>query len=297
MNLNLLVMAAGIGSRYGSVKQMEGIGPSGETIMDYSIYDAIQAGFNKVVFIIRKSIERDFIEHILKKYDKKIEVEYVFQEVDSLPSGVSYTPERQKPWGTGHAVLMAAENIHAPFVVINADDFYGRDAYMSVADFFRRNDNHYCMAGYQLKNTISEFGFVSRGVCDVNEESRLLSINEITHIEKRGNSIFYKNKGDEYLPLAENTTVSMNFWGFMPSLFHYLHKGFEEFIIENALNVKAEFYLPSVVNHVIKEKEEEVEVLITRGEWMGLTYKEDKPTVVRKINELINKGIYPSSLF
>jgi len=298
MKPTLLIMAAGIGSRYGSVKQMDQFGPSGESIIHYSVYDAIKAGFGKVVFIIRKSFENDFKELIGSKFNKQIDIRYVFQEIDALPAGTSYHPERQKPWGTGHAVLLAKNEINEPFVVINGDDFYGAKAFESIANYFQNNTNsNYCMVGYILKNTLSENGYVSRGVCTSDKNSSLLDVTERTKIERIGNGIMFTDENNLQLPLDENTIVSMNFWGFYPSFFNHLENEFNTFIKENAMNVKAEFYLPAVVNRLIKEKKENATVITTDSQWFGVTYKEDKPMVIEKINELVQKNEYPKSLW
>lgn len=296
----LLILAAGIGSRYGGLKQLDKVGPGGEAIIDYSIYDAIQAGFGKVVFVIRKSIEADFKDFIGKKLDGKIEVEYVFQELDKLPVGVSLNPERKKPYGTGHAVLMAKDVIKENFAVINADDFYGREAYETIAQHFEQlntesNDN--CMVGYNLKNTLSDHGYVSRGQCTSDEDGYLIDVVERTHIEKKGDQIFFQNEEEKEIELDENTLVSMNFWGFTPKYFEQLEARFVKFIKENNDNIKSEFYIPYVVNLMIEEGIGKTKVLESNAEWFGVTYQEDRPVVVDSIRKLIADGKYPDRLF
>ena len=296
----LLILAAGIGSRYGGLKQLDKVGPGGEAIIDYSIYDAIQAGFGKVVFVIRKSIEVDFREFIGNKLDGKIEVEYVFQELDKLPEGIAINPERQKPWGTGHAVLMAADIIKENFAVINADDFYGSDAYSTIAKYFKdlepsSNDN--CMVGYQLKNTLSDHGYVSRGQCTSDENGFLKDVVERTHIEKKPEGIFFKDETDKELKLDENTLVSMNFWGFTPQYFVQLKNRFVRFMEANKKELKAEFFIPTVVNEIIEEGIGKTKVLESDASWFGVTYQEDRPVVVESIRKLIREGKYPEKLW
>lgn len=296
----LLILAAGIGSRYGGLKQLDKVGPGGEAIIDYSIYDAIQAGFGKVVFVIRKSIETDFREFIGNKLDGKIEVEYVFQELDKLPEGITPNPDRQKPYGTGHAVLMAAEAIKENFAVINADDFYGREAYETIAKYFGEldpNANDNCMVGYNLKNTLSENGYVSRGQCTSDENAYLVDVVERTHIEKKADGIFFENEAKEQIKLDENTLVSMNFWGFTPQFFKQLNTRFTKFIGENKDQLKAEFYIPTAVNEMIEEGIAKTKVLESDAAWFGVTYQEDRPVVVESIRDLIKAGKYPEKLF
>lgn len=299
-NPTLLILAAGIGSRYGGLKQLDKVGPCGETIIDYSVYDAIQAGFGKVVFVIREGIEADFRDFFDEKLKGKIEVEYVFQETNKIPAGLGVNPERTKPWGTGHAVLMAKDVIHENFAVINADDFYGREAYQTLADYFKA-ENHqetdYCMVGYELKNTLSENGFVSRGQCKSDENSYLYDVIERTHIERKNNAIVFQDENKNLVELDEDTLVSMNFWGFTPSYFEFLTEKFRRFILENTDNLKAEFYIPSSVNELIEEKRARVKVLHSKASWFGVTYKEDKDGVMENIRQLIASGIYPEKLW
>lgn len=296
----LLILAAGIGSRYGGLKQLDKVGPNGETIIDYSIYDAIQAGFGKVVFVIRESIEADFRAFFDKKLQGKIEVDYVFQETNKVPEGIHFNTERQKPWGTGHAVLMAKEAIHENFAVINADDFYGREAYLSIVDYFNKPDKKatdYCMVGYELKNTLSENGYVSRGQCKSDENQFLFDVIERTHIERKGDKIVFQDENEKLIELPKDTLVSMNFWGFDPSYFDFLNEKFSRFIEANQANLKAEFYIPSVVNDLIKEKRARVKVLHSKASWFGVTYQEDKAGVINNIQALITKGKYPNKLW
>ena len=296
----LLILAAGIGSRYGGLKQLDKVGPNGETIIDYSVYDAIQAGFVKVVFVVRENIEADFRAFFDEKLKGKIEVEYVFQEINKVPAGLSFNPEREKPWGTGHAVLMAKDVIHENFAVINADDFYGREAYQTLADYFKSKNNQetdYCMVGYELQNTLSENGYVSRGQCKSDKNNFLFDVIERTHIERKNNSIVFQDENKNLVELDEDTLVSMNFWGFTPSYFEFLNEKFRRFILENTANLKAEFYIPSSVNELIEEKRARVQVLHSKASWFGVTYKEDKASVVENIRQLIAARIYPEKLW
>lgn len=296
----LLILAAGIGSRYGGLKQLDKVGTSGETIIDYSIYDAIQAGFGKVVFVIRENIEADFRAFFDQKLKGKIEVEYVFQETHKIPEGLSFNPDRIKPWGTGHAVLMAKDAIKENFAVINADDFYGREAYQTLADYFKtedRSDTDYCMVGYELKNTLSENGYVSRGQCKSDDQQFLFDVIERTHIERKNNSIIFQDENEKSIELKEDTLVSMNFWGFTPSYFEFLNEKFSSFIPQNTDNLKAEFYIPSVVNDLIEEKRARVKVLHSDASWFGVTYKEDKAGVMKNIQDLVASGTYPKKLW
>jgi UTP-glucose-1-phosphate uridylyltransferase len=301
MKPTLLILAAGIGSRYGSLKQIDPLGPSGETIIDYSVYDAIRAGFGKVVFVIKEEIAREFLEVYSAKLRGKIELGYVFQEIDKVPEGVSFSRDRIKPWGTGHAVLMAADKIHEPFAVINSDDFYGRGAFQSLADFYEedhpRKDEEYCMVGYELGKTLSEHGSVSRGVCKKDEASFLVGVTERTKIEKGPAGISYLNETGNPVLIGEMTTVSMNFWGFTPSFFRHLESGFLEFIRTNAGDPKAEFYIPTVVNDLLQRKAASVKVLNSSDQWFGMTYREDRDLVIARINALIEQGIYPPNLW
>ena len=301
MKPTLLILAAGIGSRYGSLKQLDALGPSGETIIDYSIYDAIHSGFGKVVFVIRETIEKEFNEVFIDKLHSRLTVDYVLQEIDRIPAGFPISKERQKPWGTGHAILMAAEKIKEPFAVINADDFYGRSAFRELSDYYKNglpeNKNDWCMVGYNIGNTLSEHGFVSRGVCKTDADSHLVDIVERTRIERDSSGIVYKDENETAFIIQENTLVSMNFWGFTPSIFHYLESGFREFLARNAGDPKCEYYIPSVVNELIKKKEASVKVLNCKGKWFGVTYREDREQVVNQLKQLVSQGIYPNDLW
>jgi UTP-glucose-1-phosphate uridylyltransferase len=289
-----------MGSRYGGLKQLDQVGPGGETIIDYSVYDAIEAGFNKIVFIIRKDIEKDMKELLFDKYSKKVKIEYVFQELDNIPEGIELPADRVKPWGTGHAVLMAKDVINEPFVVINADDFYGKSAFKVVADYMKSQQDNLkgknCMAGYRLENTLSEHGTVSRGVCKVNDENELVEITERTKIGWKGGKIIADDNGKD-LELDGNRFVSMNFWGFTPDVFPELESEFKKFIVENNNNIKSEYYIPSIVSHQMNSGLATVKVLEATDQWFGVTYQEDKPLVVEKIKELTEQGKYPEKLW
>jgi UTP-glucose-1-phosphate uridylyltransferase len=288
-------MAAGIGSRYGGLKQIDPVGPSGEIVLDYSVYDAIQAGFGKVVFIIRPDIEEAFKEVIGRKLDGKIEVEYVFQTLDKLPPGFSAPADRTKPWGTGQAVLMAAPVVHEPFAVINADDFYGRESLRIVADRLKAvdlNSTDFCMAGFYIKNTLSEHGGVARGYCDV-KNGKLRHIVERFNIERKPDGVIRYDGGE----MADNDMVSMNTWGFTPKLFGFLERGFKEFLAQKGSELKTEFYLLEVVDGMIQRGDAQVAVLPTNEKWMGVTYADDKPQVMAGIRALVNAGIYPENLW
>ncbi len=300
MKPTLFVLAAGMGSRYGGLKQLDGLGPNGETIMDYSIYDAVKAGFGKIVFVIRKSFEADFRELVVNKFKNIIDVEIVFQDISNVPAGSTYNADREKPWGTNHAVLMGKDVIKEPFAVINADDFYGQESFAVLADFLRSvagKQNEYCMIGYHVGNTLSESGSVSRGVCEVDENGNLTNVVERTHIEEKGGTIIYFDEKGEEVSIPVNTPVSMNMWGFTPEYFDYSEKFFIEFLAENGQKLKSEFYIPLVVNNLIVEDKVSCKVLDTTSKWFGVTYAEDRSQVVLKINELIRKGVYPNQLF
>jgi len=301
MKPTLLVLAAGMGSRYGGLKQLDQVGPSGETIIDYSIYDAIRAGFGKVVFVIRKDFEYEFRKAFVDKLEGKIEVEIVFQELSNLPEGIQLPEGREKPWGTGHAVLVAAEKIDEPFAVINADDFYGPNAYKVMAEFLKELDQaeetQYSLLGYELEKTISEHGTVSRGVCDVDENNMLKGIVETKNIGLKGEEIGFTNENDEWKTLERGTKVSMNFWGFNPCFFGYLNSNFETFIKENIEDLKSEFYIPSVVDTLRSTGLVRTTVLNPKESWFGVTYKEDKPVVMEKLQKLVQEDVYPENLW
>ncbi|MFI3261412.1 MAG: sugar phosphate nucleotidyltransferase [Rikenellaceae bacterium] len=301
MKPTLLILAAGMGSRYGSLKQMDGIGPNKEAILDYSIFDAIRAGFGKVVFVIRKSFVDDFKAVFSEeRFGGKIKVEYVFQELDALPEGFSVPEGREKPWGTNHALMMAKDVIKEPFAAINADDFYGADAYKVIAEYLTSLEGKrgsYCMVGYQVKNTLSEYGSVSRGVCTANENGDLVSIVERTSIEKQGEEIVFMDDDNTLKPIEVDSLVSMNFFGFTPDYFEYSDSLFEEFLTENSANLKSEFFIPLVTNTLINSGKATLKVLSSDAKWFGVTYKEDRPQVVKQLGNLISAGVYPEKLW
>lgn len=301
MQPTLLILAAGMGSRYGSLKQMDGIGPNKEAILDYSVYDAIRAGFSKVVFVIRHNFADEFKAVFSpERFNHKIAVEYVYQELDSLPDGYSVPEGREKPWGTNHALMMGAQTINTPFAVINADDFYGAEAYQVMADYLNslhHSKNSYCMVGYLLKNTLSDFGSVSRGICTTDANDNLVSMVERTKIEREGNEVIYTDEEGHSHPIDENSVVSMNLFGFTPDYFEYSQNHFVKFLDQNQGNLKAEFFIPMMVNHVINEGIATMKVLSSNAKWFGVTYKEDRPSVVEKINALIAEGKYPADLW
>ncbi len=299
----LLVLAAGMGSRYGALKQMDGVGPNNEAIIDYSIYDAIRAGFGKVVFVIRHSFADDFTAIFNKeRFGGKIEVEVVYQELDYLPEGFTLPEGREKPWGTNHALLMAKDVIKEPFAVINADDFYGADAYKVIGEYLSQlggSSNHYCMVGYEVNKTLSENGTVSRGVCSIDENGFLTSIVERTKIERNGEgTIVFHDLGEDEA-LEENTPVSMNLFGFTPDYFAYSEEYFKDFLADpaNQANLKAEFFIPLMVNELVGKGTSKLKVLSTTADWFGVTYQADKPQLVAKIEELIEAGVYPRNLW
>ena len=299
MKPTLFVLAAGMGSRYGGLKQIDGLGPNGETIMDYSVFDALRAGFGKIVFVIRKDFEKDFRKVVLRKYEDKIPCDVCFQSIDAVPEGCAYNPERQKPWGTNHAVLMGKNVIHEPFAVINADDFYGKESFKVLADYLNEiegTQGKYCMVGYRVKNTLSENGSVSRGVCSTDENGFLTDVTERTHIESVGNKVVFTENGEDTI-LDPNTHVSMNMWGFTPEYFEYTEQAFRQFLMQYGQELKKEFYIPTMVNDLILAGKATCKVLDTPSKWFGVTYAEDRPQVVMKLHELISKGVYPEKLF
>jgi dTDP-glucose pyrophosphorylase len=297
----LLVLAAGMGSRYKGLKQIEKFGPSGETILEYSVYDAIRAGFGKVVFVIRKDIEQPFQEIFVKKLSRHIPVSYVFQELDHLPEGFTLPPDRVKPWGTGHAVMVASKAIQGPFAVINADDFYGQTSFQVMADFLKTTDNQghdFCMVGYELNNTLSEFGFVSRGICEVSQENYLTSITERTQIARNeAGEVTYKGSDGTLVPLTGTEVASMNLMGFPASVFPHFKQNFTDFLQQAATDLKAEFFLPTVVNNLIHSGQARMKVLHTPEKWFGVTYQEDKEMAVGRLAELVTRGVYPGNLW
>lgn len=295
----LVVMAAGMGSRFGGLKQMTPVDAQGNSLLHYSLYDAYTAGFGKVVFIIKEAIAEDF-KKVTAGLERYLDVAYVYQELDKLPEGYAVPEGRVKPWGTGHAVLCAKDAIDGPFAVINADDFYGRGAYTAIADFFRsaHADNEYAMVGYLLRNAMTDNGYVARGVCEI-ENDYLTGVTERTHIEKRGEDAAYTEDGTHYVPLSGNTVVSMNFWGFTPRILAELERRFPKFLDENLpVNPeKCEFFLPTVANAQIHEGLGTVRVLHTDEAWYGVTYREDLPSVQAAIAALHEAGVYPEVLF
>ncbi|MCE7055114.1 nucleotidyltransferase [Algoriphagus sp. AGSA1] len=294
----LLVLAAGMGSRYGGNKQIDGFGPKGETILEYSIFDAIRAGFGKVVFIVREEIFEVAKEKFLPKLEGKIEVDFVIQSLDSFVPNELKQAERKKPFGTAHAVLCAKDVINEPFAVINADDFYGREAFSAIGKFLStevKPDLH-AMVGYAIQNVLSEHGTVSRGVCDMNEKGHLIGMVERTSISREGGKIVSKGE-DEILEIAENTPVSMNFWGFHQNVFADIEKMWNKFLPENLENLKSEFYIPTVANNLIKAKEAAFDILEGGKIWFGVTYTEDKPIVIDSLQKLHDAGEYPADLW
>lgn len=303
MKPTLVILAAGMASRYGSMKQTDGFGPNGETIIEYSIYDAIKAGFGKVIFVIKEEFAENFKGIFEPKLNGKIETDYVFQTFDIKPFGIDIEIERAKPWGTAHAVLAARDAVKEPFCVINADDFYGRESYQKMADFLNDevNDQEFSMIGYQIDKTLSEHGSVSRGVCEVDSDGNLTGIQERTKVyfKKDANDekaiVFEEN--EKVFPVHENTRVSMNFWGFTPKIFDYTADLFKEFALANIGNPKSEFFIPLVAEKLIKNKQASFKVIPTQNQWFGVTYAEDKPFVQENIDKLVSEGIYPSKLW
>jgi NDP-sugar pyrophosphorylase family protein len=293
----LLVLAAGMGSRYGGLKQIDPVGPTGETIIDYSIYDAIRAGFGSLVFVIRRDIERAFRETIGRRFEDKIAVDYVFQELDKVPQPFSVPSSRSKPWGTAHAILMGSEAVSTPFAVINADDFYGRASYQVLALHLTSPEPDPAMVGFVLENTLSEFGSVSRGVCKTSADGYLESVVELTRIEPSEQGIRYTDAVGQAHPLSGKELVSLNMWGFTPSIFRSLREQFTSFLSAHGQDPKAEFFIPSVINELVNQRESKVKVLRTPASWFGITYKEDRPRVVESIRNLVSKGEYPNPLW
>ena len=301
MKPTLFVLAAGMGSRYGGLKQLDGLGPNGETIMDYSIFDAIRGGFGKLVFVIRKDFEQDFRDKVLSKYEGHIPTKLVFQAIDNLPEGFTAPAERTKPWGTNHAVLMGKDVIKEPFAVINADDFYGRDAFAVMGKWLSElpegSTGKYSMVGFRICNTLSENGSVARGVCSKNEQDLLTGVVERTEIMRVDGTICYKDEEGNWQPVGEQTPVSMNFWGFTPDYFKYSEEQFVDFLKANADKPKAEYFIPLVVDNLINRGEATCEVLDTTAKWFGVTYAADRPATVEKIQSLVDAGEYPNKLF
>ncbi len=303
MKPTLLLLAAGMGSRYGGLKQLDGLGPNGETIMDYSIYDAIKAGFGKIVFVIRRDFEQEFKDKILSKYEGHIPLELCFQSLDSLPEGFTCPEGRVKPWGTNHAVMMAKDAIKEPFCVINCDDFYNRDAYMVIGKFLSElpegSTNRYAMVGFRVGNTLSENGTVARGICSKDVAENLTTVVERTEIMRVDGKVCYKDEQGEWVAVEDNTPVSMNMWGFTPDYFAHSEEYFKGFLSDpaNMTNLKAEFFIPLMVNKLINEGTATVKVLDTTSKWFGVTYSADRQGVVDKIQSLVDEGIYPEKLF
>ena len=304
MKPTLFLLAAGMGSRYGGLKQLDGLGPHGETIMDYSVYDAIQAGFGKIVWVIRKDFEEQFRTQILSKYQDKIPCELVFQSLDALPEGFTVPEGREKPWGTNHAVLMGKDAIKEPFCVINCDDFYNRDAFMVMGKFLSElpegSTGKYAMVGFRVDNTLSESGTVSRGICENDEKTHLLTgVVERTKIERRDGVVQYLDDDDKWVSIPDTTPVSMNFWGFTPDYFEYSEAYFKTFLSDpkNQANLKSEFFILLMVDHLIKTGKATCEVLDTTSKWFGVTYPEDRPEVVAKLAALHKAGQYPDKMF
>lgn len=287
-DITLVVMAAGMGSRFGGLKQIEPIGKNGEILIDFSIYDAVKAGFNKVVFVIKHSIEKDFKAVVGKRIEKMVKTEYVFQENDVLPDGFVCPADRVKPWGTAHAVLCCRDVVKEPFAVINADDYYGQSAYKQMADFLKSNDKDYCMVGFRLVNTLTDNGSVSRGVCEI-KDGELVSVTERTKIV---DCKYSEDDGATWTALKPDTVVSMNLWGFMPDLFDYAADGFVDFLREKINVPKSEYFLPSVVSKLIEAGEKKVKVLVAEDKWYGVTYKEDKEDVCAALNKMVDDGLY-----
>jgi UTP-glucose-1-phosphate uridylyltransferase len=288
-----------MGSRYGGLKQLDGLGPSGETIMDYSVYDALRAGFGKIVFVIRHDFEQEFREKIISKYEGHIPVEVVFQSIDKLPEGFTPNPERTKPWGTNHAVLMGKDVIKEPFGVINADDYYGADSFQRLADFLRSVEgkkNSYCMIGFNIENTLSENGGVSRGYAEVNADGYLTTVKECHGIERKNGKLIQVEDGVEK-PFPENASVSMNMWGLTPDYFDYSEKAFIEFLQKNGNELKTEFYIPSVINDLINNGTITLKVEQTPSRWFGVTYAADREATVAQFKKLVDEGLYPTPLF
>lgn len=296
----LVVLAAGMGSRYGGLKQLDLMSEEGDTLIDFSLYDAIQAGFSKVVFIIREDFKDRFVEIYDQKLKGKIEVAYVFQELHKIPSGYQTDPNRTKPWGTGHATLMIQDEIQGNFCVINGDDFYGRGAFQTMIKELDRlaPDSHdMCMVGYQLKNTLSANGTVSRGECFLNASDELIQIVERHQIERTKHHIQRKDEEEQVVEMSEETLVSMNFWGFTPRYVEVATAAFHDFLAERSHELKSEFYIPTVVNKVIEEEMGVVKVLTTDAQWMGVTYSEDRISVVKEVSQMKSEAVYPKNLW
>lgn len=301
MSLSLVVLAAGMGSRYGGLKQIDPVGPNGETILDYSIHDAVQAGFDRVVFIIRKDIETSFRDSVGGRFESRVDVAYAFQELTDLPAGFSVPADRQKPWGTAHAVLTVADAVHEPFAVINADDFYGASSYRRVAEFLSSTSSssvplEFAMVGFLLRNTVSQHGAVARGLCNVDESMCLRTVTEHSRIRIQDGALVSELEDGQLLQLAGDEWVSMNLWGFTPAVFPHLAESFEKFLQQQGQEMKSEFYIPSALDEMMSAHVARVRVLPSEDRWFGVTYREDKPVVEAAIAELVADGVYPSPL-
>jgi dTDP-glucose pyrophosphorylase len=301
MHTTLLILAAGMGSRYGGMKQVDPFGPSGETITDYSIYDAVKAGFERFVFVISPKMEEDFKTNYIKKFPSHLQVDYVIQSLENLPKGYKLPEDRVKPWGTAHAVLMAKDAINEPFAVINADDYYGRKSYKIMNHFLAQTSEeapgNYCMVGFELQKTVSEHGSVARGICQVNDKGFLSGMVERTNIYLKSGGIVFEEEDGSVHPLDTQDTVSMNLFGFTPDFFSHIEEDFKGFLKENANNPKAEIYIPYVVNNLLAAGKSTMSVLQTPDSWFGVTYQEDKPRVLKAIRKLVDDGCYPESLW
>lgn len=297
----LVVLAAGMGSRYGGLKQIDPVGPHGETIMDYSIYDALRAGFGGVTFVIRREMTDVFHEAIGQRFENHLDVEYAFQDLEAIPKGISVPKERQKPWGTGHAVLAAADSVTTPFAVVNADDFYGQNSYQVLADFLMTSSQEalpaYGLVGFELRKTLSDHGTVSRGICRCDAENRLLSVTERTHIERLGEAAVDRPPEGDEVHLTGDEYASMNMWGFTPSIFAGLERLFIEFLESNKASLKAEFYLPAAVDQLVASGQATCHVLPTSSQWAGITYREDRQSLEQGLASWVEQGVYPSPLW
>lgn len=299
MKPTLFILAAGMGSRYGGLKQLDSLGPSGETIMDYSVYDALQAGFGKIDFVIRHDFEKDFREKVISKYEGHLPVEVVFQSIDNIPEGFKVPEGRQKPWGTNHAVLMAKDVIKEPFVVINADDYYGPESFKLAAETLKDLEGktgEYCMIGFRIENTLSENGGVSRGLCEVNEGGYLTGVKECHGIQRKGDALIHL-EDDTEKPFPAGASVSMNMWGFTPDYFDYSEKAFVKFLEQHGEELKSEFYIPTVVNDLIQNGKASLKVVQTPSKWFGVTFAADRQATVDQFKALVDAGVYPSPLF
>lgn len=299
MKPTLLILAAGMGSRYGKLKQLDAFGPNGETIIDYSLFDAIRAGFGKVVFVVRDSFKAEFEQAFRSKLEGKIDMEFVSQELFNIPEGYSYNTERQKPWGTAHAVWMAKDVINEPFGVINADDYYGVDAIVQLGTFLSQaqSSKDYAVVAYYLNNTLSDHGTVNRGVCQADGNGFLSDIQECIKIKRHDDGIIRYPDAENYKELLPTTLVSMNMWGFLPSLFEYFEQNFITFLNERGQELTSEYYIPVLIDYLIKSGELNVNIIETKSDWFGVTYQEDKPFVMEQLQRLINQGVYPANLW